>query len=260
MSGFAKFRHALVRPPGRTYALGLTTAAMGAPDLSLALEQHAAYCDALRRLGLEVESLPAADEFPDSTFVEDTAVLAPGCTVVTRPGAPSRAGETTATAAALRPRFPDLVHIVAPGTVDGGDICETECCVFIGISERTNQEGARQLEALLQAAGHATRRIEVRGSRLLHLKTGLSALGDGRLLVAPALAGHPELDDFERVEVDPAEEYAANAVRIHDAVLLPAGCPFATSRLQALGLEVIPLEMSEFQKMDGGLSCLSLRY
>lgn len=233
---------------------------MGAPDLSLALAQHAAYCEALRRLGLEVESLPDADEFPDATFVEDTAVLAPGCTVVTRPGAPSRAGEAAATAAALRPRFADLVHIAASGTVDGGDICETERCVLIGISERTNEEGARQLESYLQAAGHTTRRIDVRGSGLLHLKTGLSALGNGRVLVAPALAGHPELADFERVEVNPAEEYAANAVRIHDAVLLPAGYPFAASRLHALGLEVVPLEMSEFQKMDGGLSCLSLRY
>jgi dimethylargininase len=258
--GFAQFRHALVRPPGRRYAQGLTTAAMGAPDLSLAVAQHAAYCEAFRRLGLEVERLPAADEFPDATFVEDTAVLARGRAVVTRPGAPSRAGEAMATAAALRPRFPDLASIEAPGTVDGGDICETERCVFIGISERTNEAGARQLEALLQAAGHATRRIEVGGSGLLHLKTGLSALGNGRLLVAPALAGHPVLADFELLEVDTAEQYAANAVRIHDAVLLPAGYPAAASRLEALGLEVIALEMSEFQKMDGGLSCLSLRY
>ncbi len=260
MSGFADFRHALVRPPGRSFAQGLTTAGLGAPDLTLALAQHAAYCDALRSLRLEVEVLPADDEYPDSTFIEDTAVLARGCAVVTRPGAPSRAGEAIATAAALRPRFPDLAQIAAPGTVDGGDICETDRGILIGISERTNEEGARQLEVLLRAAGHATRRIDIRGTRLLHLKTGRSALGEGRLLIAPALARRTEIADFECIEVGGDEEYAANAVRIHDAILLPAGCPGTASRLQALGLRVIPLEMSEFQKMDGGLSCLSLRF
>lgn len=230
------------------------------PDLELALDQHLAYCAALARLGLQVEVLPADDDFPDSTFIEDTAVLADGCAVLTRPGAPSREGEVAATRAALAASFPRLAEIAAPGTVDGGDVCETESCVFIGVSARTNEEGARQLAALLEAAGHTTRAVDIRSSGLLHLKTALSPLGEGRLLAGPELDGWEALAGFEVVRAGVGESYAANAVRIRNAVLLPAGFPRTAARLRGLGLEVVELAMSEFQKMDGGLSCLSLRF
>ena len=260
MARVGDFRHAIVRPPARSLPLGITTAELGAPDWELATAQHGEYCAALRRLGLQVETLAIDEPHPDSTFIEDTAVIADGCAVVTRPGAASRAGEVDATRAALLRHFPRLAAIAPPGTVDGGDVCETERCVFIGVSARTSEAGASQLSAILEAAGQSARTIDIRDIALLHLKTGLSALGDGRLLVGPELAGCPELEDFETVRVGVGESYAANVVRIHGAVLTPAGFPRTAARLRGLGLEVVELGMSEFQKMDGGLSCLSLRF
>jgi dimethylargininase len=253
-------RHAIVRPPGASFAAGITTAGLGAPDLELALAQHRAYCAALVECGVEVESLPADDRFPDSTFIEDTAVLVPGCAVLTRPGAESRRGEVDGTSEALGRRFTRLEAIAPPGTVDGGDICETSACVLIGISERTNPEGAAALARLLAASGVESRRLDVRGSGLLHMKSGLTDLGDGRLLVSRQLSGREELAGFATVEVEPVEEYAANAVRVNGRVLIAAGFPRIAGTLRRLGYAPLPLEMSEFRKMDGGLSCLSLRF
>ena len=255
-----RFQRAIVRPPGASFAQGLTVAGLGAPDLARALDQHAAYVRALESCGLEVERLPPDDRFPDSTFVEDTAVLAERCPVLARPGAPSRRGEAEAIAPALARWFPLLESIPPPGTVDGGDICVTASCVFIKLSERTNATGADALARLLERAGHPTRKIDIHGDGLLHLKTGLTDLGEGRLLVAPQLAGRPELEGFEIVVVGEDELYCANAVRINDRVLFAAGFPRTEGELRRRGFSPLVLEMSEFQKMDGGLSCLSLRF
>ncbi len=255
-----RFHRAIVRPPGRSFANGLTTATLGEPLLEQALAQHRAYREALERCGLTVESLPADEDFPDSTFVEDTAVLARGCAVLTRPGAPSRRGEVASVGAALGAHFEVLHEIAAPGTVDGGDVCETGRRVFIGVSERTNEAGAAALAALLRGAGHDVRRVDIRGSGLLHLKSGLTDLGEGRLLLAPELAGRVEFEGFEEVVVEGSEPYAANGVRINEVLLVAAGFPRVEALLRRLDYRVIPLEMSEFRKMDGGLSCLSLRF
>jgi dimethylargininase len=210
--------------------------------------------------GVEVERLTADERFPDSTFVEDTAVLVPGCAVLTRPGAESRRGEVAGTAEALGRRFSRLEAIEAPGTVDGGDICETPAGVLIGISERTNPEGAAALARLLATIGIESRRLDVRGSGLLHLKSGLTDLGDGRLLVSRELSGREELAGFETIEVAAGEEYAANGVRVNERVLIAAGFPRLEATLRRKGYAPLALEMSEFRKMDGGLSCLSLRF
>jgi dimethylargininase len=210
--------------------------------------------------GVEVERLAADDRFPDSTFVEDTAVLVPGCAVLTRPGAQSRRGEVAGTADALGRRFSRLETIAPPGTLDGGDICETSACVLIGISDRTNPEGAAALARLLAAIGIESRRLDVRGSGLLHLKSGLTDLGDGRLLISRQLSGREELAGFETIEVEAGEEYAANGVRVNERVLIAAGFPRLAAMLRRKGYAPVALEMSEFRKMDGGLSCLSLRF
>lgn len=260
MAGPQVTRHAIVRPPGSSFAAGITTAGLGPPDLELALAQHLAYCAALVECGVQVERLPADDRFPDSTFIEDTAVLARGRAVLTRPGAESRRDEVAGAAEALGRRFSRLESIASPGTLDGGDICETSTCVLIGISERTNPHGAAALARLLAAIGIESRRLDVRGSGLLHLKSGLTDLGDGRLLVSRQLSGREELAGFETVEVDAGEEYAANGVRVNERVLIAAGFPRIAATLRRLGYAPLPLEMSEFRKMDGGLSCLSLRF
>jgi len=256
-----RFDRAVVRPPADTFAAGLTEAGLGVPDLALAHSQHEAYCQALVELRLELVPLPPDPAFPDSTFVEDTAILTAAGAVLTRPGAPSRRGETAAIAEILDRLAIETRTIVAPGTVDGGDVCEVDGHFLIGLSTRTNSEGARQLDAHLAELGFSAALLDVRGlgPQLLHLKSGLSDLGDGRLAVVPDLIGHPSLARFELVAVDDRELYAANCVRVNDHVLVAAGYPRFADRLDRLGYRVRTLEMSEFRTMDGGLSCLSLR-
>ena len=255
------FTRAIVRPPSATFADGLTTAALGAPDLGLALAQHAAYVAALEASGLAVTSLPPDEGFPDSTFVEDTAVIARGLAVLCRPGAPSRAGEVEAIRPALEPFFPSPAAIEAPGTLDGGDVCEAGDHVFIGVSERTNEEGARQLASHLATRGLGASLVDVRGiPGLLHLKRGIAWLGGRTLVLTAALASRPELAGWDPLPVPPGEDYAANAVLVNGRVLLAAGFPRFEAAVRALGLPVLPLDVSEYRKLDGGLSCLSLRF
>lgn len=256
-----RFDRAIVRPPGPSFTAGLSTAGLGAPDLELALAQHEAYCRTLAEVGLELVRLLPDPDFPDSTFVEDTAVVTAAGAVLTRPGAPTRAGETAAIAEALDRLAIEVRAILAPGTVDGGDVCEADGRFLIGLSSRTNLEGAYQLSRHLAELGFDATTFDIRSadSTLLHLKSGLSYLGDGRLAVVPELVGHPALASYELVAVDKVESYAANCVRVNDHVLVAAGYPSFAERLERLGYRIRPLEMSEFRKMDGGLSCLSLR-
>jgi dimethylargininase len=255
------FTRALVRPPGATFADGLTTSALGTPDLELVLLQHARYCEALMECGLRVQTLPAESRFPDGTFVEDTAVITPRGAILARPGAEGRREEVSDIAAALADDFPQLARIVPPGTLDGGDVCPVEDRYFIGLSRRTNADGARQLADWLAAGGYSSTLVEVTpGMGLLHLKTGLTWLGDGRLLVCEALAAVPEFRRYEQVRVPSGEEYAANCLPLGGRVLIPAGFPATERRLQVLGYATLSLDMSEFRKMDGGLTCLSLRF
>jgi len=254
------FDRALVRPPAANFAEGLTTAGLGAPDVARALEQHAEYCRALERCGLALTRLDPDPRHPDSTFVEDTAVVVGGRALLTRPGAPSRAGEVDAIAPELARELARVDRITAPGTLDGGDICETAGLVLAGRSARTNDEGIRQLAAWLEAAGLPVAVIDIREiANILHLKSGLSWLGEGRLAVIDALADHPALAGFQRVRVAPAEAYAANCVRVNQRLLVPAGHPRFQAELAALGYRVESLAMGEFRKMDGGLTCLSVR-
>ncbi len=256
-----EFSHAIVRPPGATFAQGLSTAGLGPPDLTLASAQHAAYCDALRACGLALTVLGADARFPDAPFVEDTAVLAERVTIVTRPGAASRLGEVDTIRDCLRGLRGGLAEIRAPGTVDGGDVCQAGAHFFIGLSARTNPDGAAQFGEIVRAAGYTASTIDVRGNaKLLHLKSGIAYLGDGRVLAVPDLPRTAELARFEIVAVDARESYAANCVRINDRVLVAAGYPRTTDTLVALGYSPLLLEVSEFRKLDGGLSCLSLRF
>lgn len=255
------FRHAITRLPGASFTAGLTRVDLGPPELALALEQHAAYCAALREAGLAVTTLPADEAFPDGTFVEDTAIVLPEGALLTRPGAPSREGEVAAVAAALGIHFDALAQIEAPGTVDGGDICVAGRRVFIGRSARTNAEGAAQLARWLAGLGYASVEVDITGiDSILHLKSGLAALAGGRLLLIEALASHPAFAGCEHLVLDADEAYAANAVQVNGMVFVAAGYPRLADRLTALGYALEVLDMSEYAKLDGGLSCLSLRF
>jgi len=255
------FRHAIVRPPAANFADGLTTANLGKPDLALATAQHEAYCAALAGCGLQIHSLPAEEQYPDSTFLEDTAVLTPNFTILARPGTQSRLGEVTAIAPVLR-RFYSTVYLIeSPGTLDGGDICEAGNHFFIGISQRTNQEGARQLAAIVEAHGYKTWVVDIRNiSSILHLKSGIAYLNNNHMLLMEELAGREEFSSYEVISIPASETYACNCLLVNDTVLVPFGFPHASTELARRSYKILELDMSEFRKMDGGVSCLSLRF
>src|SRR5579862_1665075 len=168
-----KFTRAIARRPAPTFADGLTSVSLGVPDYDKVLRQHEAYCDALLRTGVEVLLLDPDDRYPDSTFVEDTAIVARGCAIVTRPGAQSRLGEAAEIRAPLSQFFATLDEIVAPGTVDGGDVCEADDRAFIGLSHRTNREGAEQLAAWFGKRSIPATIVDIRDlDSILHFKSG----------------------------------------------------------------------------------------
>jgi len=257
----AQFTRAIVRPPAPNFAQGLTSVDLGVPDYRCALQQHQAYCDTLQSCGLSLVTLDPDVAYPDSTFVEDTAVITQRGVVLTRPGTTSRGGEVKVIGEVLGNTFGSLSRISAPGTLDGGDICEAGDHFFIGISKRTNESGAKQLASFLTDFGYTSSLIDIRDiDNILHLKSGVAFLGNRQLVLILALVAREEFRSYDIISVPVGEEYAANCVAVNGRVLIAAGFPMFEQRLRDLGFASTSLEMSEFQKMDGGLSCLSLRF
>ncbi|MTI89416.1 MAG: N(G),N(G)-dimethylarginine dimethylaminohydrolase [Balneolaceae bacterium] len=252
------FTKTLLRKPCPNLVNGITEAKLGTPDYHKALLQHNRYADTLRRLGLEVRILEADNRFPDSVFVEDVAVCTSKMAIITRPGAASRSGETAAIKNTLHSYFNQLESIAPGGTLDGGDVMMVGAHFYIGLSDRTNEEGANQFLNIL-------RKYDMDGTKvtmndMLHLKTGVSYLENNTLLVSGEFVGHPAFEPFDTITIPPEEAYAANALWINGTVLIAAGYPAAQEKIEAAGYNTIEVEMSEFQKLDGGLSCLSLRF
>jgi dimethylargininase len=237
---------------------GITSASLGNPDYDLALAQHVDYIKALEACSLDVTVLPADESFPDSTFVEDAALLTPHCAIITRPGAASRRGETGSIRQALSTFYSELETIAAPGTLDAGDVMMVGKHFHIGLSERTNTEGASQLIAILEKHGMSGSVIEL--EEVLHLKTGVNYLENNKMLACGEFLEKPEFSEFEVLQVSPDEAYAANSLWVNGAVLVPAGHPKTRSMISAAGYPTLEVNVSEFQKLDGGLSCLSLRF
>jgi dimethylargininase len=255
------FTRAIVKEPCASFASGLTTVDLGKPDLEVVLRQHRAYCEALESCGIELIRLESDDEYPDSTFVEDTALLTDRGAVLTRPGDASRLGEVESIAPVVRKNFRQVYSIEEPGTVDAGDVCEAGEHFFIGISRRTNEHGARQLAGLLNSFGYSSSLIDIRGlSNILHLKSGMAYLSGKRLVVIEALRNEPEFSGYDLICLNSNEEYAANCLSLNGRILIASGFRSVKRELELLGYPTICLDMSEFQKMDGGLSCLSLRF
>lgn len=252
------FTKAIVRTPCMAMIDGLSSANLGKPDYQNALVQHADYIEALKECDLQVTVLPADENFPDSTFVEDVALMTPRCAILTRPGAPSRTLETVSMLDTIREFYAEVEAIEAPGNVEAGDIMMVGDHYYIGLSERTNLAGAEQLIGILESHGMSGSVVEM--TEVLHLKTGLGYLENNHLLACGEFLSKPEFQRFNVLEVDPAEAYAANSVWINDTVLTPKGFPKTRSLIQATGYRVREVDVSEFQKLDGGLSCLSLRF
>ncbi|MFQ5420325.1 MAG: dimethylarginine dimethylaminohydrolase family protein, partial [Anaerolineae bacterium] len=220
-------------------------------------QQHQAYIAALQSLDVTVQALPELPDFPDAYFVEDVAVVTPEVAVLTRPGAAARAGEVAHIEAALAAHRP-LARIEAPGTLDGGDVMQVARDFFVGISERTNEAGAAQLGQILAKFGYTVTAVPLAAG--LHLKSSVNALGQNTLLLTPSFAEMAVWDKYDLIVVDEAEAYAANTLWVNGRLLTPAGFPQTKAKLLAAGFDVMELDVSEAQKMDGGLSCMSLRF
>jgi dimethylargininase len=253
------YTHAITRSPGRNFAEGITTSTLGAPDIELAARQHAAYCDVLRRLGVSVTTLPPDPRYPDGCFVEDTAIVTERGTIITNPGDRTRSGEVAALERALvdNGQTSIVARITAPGTVDGGDVLRIENAFYIGFSQRTNAAGAQELASALERLGFKAHPLGLpRG--LLHLKTGVTYIGDDTLILIPELAECDEFSVCHKIIPLEQERYAANTLTVNGTTIMPAGHPITHRAIEEHGVRVIETPMTEFQKMDGGLTCLSL--
>jgi dimethylargininase len=233
----------------------LTHLARAPIDVERAAAQHGAYEQALSRLGCTVTRLPDEPDYPDSVFVEDTAVVLDAIAVLARPGAESRRGETDSVAATLRSYRP-LACIRAPGTLDGGDVLRVARRVYVGLSGRTNADGVRQLADLLAPHGYRVDGIDVGGC--LHLKSAVTAVADDVLLVNPRWVDVSRFRDFRRIEVHPEEPAAANALRVGETVVCAAAAPRTRERLERAGFAVESVDVSELAKAEAGVTCCSL--
>ena len=252
------FKHAIVRTPCKSMTEGLTSANLGKPDYYTALKQHEKYIAALKECGVEVTILDSDDRFPDSTFVEDVALMTPHCAVITNPCAPSRRDETKEIIDTVKIFYDDVEFIESPGTLEAGDVMMVGSHYYIGLSERTNNKGADQLIAILEKYGMSG--SVVKFEKVLHLKTGLAYLENNNLLAAGEFIDQAEFQKYNIIKIDDEESYAANSIWVNGKVLVPKGFPKAKAAIESAGYNIIEVDVSEFRKLDGGLSCLSLRF
>lgn len=232
---------------------------MGNPDMELLFSHHDSYVRALQQAGCEVTVLEPLEEFPDSLFVEDTALCLREGAVVLRPGAPTRFGEAAAMAPHLRDVFTEVRQLAGPGSLEGGDILTTESEILIGSSERSTSEGITELRDMVADWGYTVREVST-PSGVLHFKSDCSLLDGSTILSTSRLSASGCFEGYTVIEVEPGEEPAANSIRVNDVVFMPQGFPMTAERVRQAGFVVIELENSECQKIDGGLSCLSLRF
>lgn len=248
---------ALVRPPPATYAQGLTRDADPRPvDLGLAQDQHAAYVAALRSAGVVVTELPPDERFPDSCFVQDPAFVLDGILVVGRAGTASRRHEEAAVVKALEPAELPVYRVTRPATLEGGDVLVTEDRLYLGQSGRTNHLACEALELVFSRPVIGVPVPE----RFLHLLSGCSYLGGGRLLATAECATLRVFHTFEKLVVPEAEWPASSVLALGDDVIMPAGYPATERMLAAAGFRPRPVPISEYEKRDGGVTCLSLIY
>lgn len=246
--------HALVRTPGESYAQALSST-QARIDVALARKQHAEYCEVLRATGLRVEMLPPAEEFPDSCFMQDPALIVNDVAVKCRMGAPTRAGEPRLIENWLTSHFV-VEEITAPGTLEGGDVLMTPEVIFVGESARTNAAGIARLKEIFE---RREIRIEpIRVEKYLHLLSAATYVGNNTLLALDDYAEHPAFKGFDILLVSKEDAYAADALGVGENVVLPAGFPRVEKELHARGFKVLATPMSEFEKADGGVTCLAL--
>jgi len=252
------FTDAIVRTPCKNIINGITTSNEGEPDYIKAINQHKLYINALKYCGLEVTILPEKENYPDSTFVEDVALLTPTCAIITHPGAPSRQKETKSMKSVIIDFYDTVKIINSPGTVDAGDILMVGDHYYIGLSKRTNSAGANQIIKILEKHNLTGSTVPVKD--MIHLKSGVAYLENNNLVATGEFKNKPEFKDFNLIKIDDDESYAANCVWVNNYVFVAKGYPKTKKAIEQAGYETIELDVSEFRKLDGGLSCLSLRF
>ena len=255
------FKNVIVKRPCKAMVEGITSAPeLGKPDYTLALKQHDAYVEALKKCGVKVTLLQADEAFPDSCFVEDTAVLTRKCAIITNPGAASRNEEIKAMIPVIRQFYPeDLIeYIKAPGTLEGGDVMMVGDHFYVGRSARTNEEGIRQFVEILNKYGLSGSEVPL--TEVLHLKTGVNYIENNTMLVSGEFLHKEDFKKYEKITVPAEEAYGANCIWVNDFVIVPEGYPTVLESVQKAGYQTIIVDTSEYRKLDGGLSCLSLRF
>ena len=255
----SQFSHCIVRRPAPSVTEGLRAVDVGAPDFTRLKAEHQAYIAAMAAAGVEVDVLPALPGFPDSIFVEDPALTFPNGAILLRPGAPTRRMETDHIASALHDQFDAVVELPQPGFVEGGDVLRTPAKIMIGLSQRTNRDGASALLHCLASLGLKGEIVQTPPD-VLHFKTDCSLLDDETVFTTRRLEASGIFEGFKTIFVPDGEEAAANALRVNDIVMI--GSEFARSHdlLDGLGYKLLPLATSEIGKIDAGLSCMSLRW
>jgi dimethylargininase len=260
MSFSTHFTHAITRRPAPSITAGLRAVDTGTPDLARMQTHHADYIATLRETGATVLDLPPLDAYPDSVFVEDTALCLPEGAVILRPGAPSRLGEAAEMAPHLRALYGQVVAIADPQSyIEGGDILVTEREILVGRSARTNAAGIAELTRLVTPWGHKVREVHTPPG-VLHFKTDCSLLDADTILSTPRLSASGCFQGYKVIDVAEGEEAAANTIRFNNLVLTPAGFPKTRDAIAAAGFTVREIGNSECAKLDGGMSCLSLRF
>lgn len=250
-------KNVIVRKPSKNFADGITTADLGKPDYEKALKQHEGYVEALKKCGCIVTVLEADDRYPDSTFVEDVAIVTEKCAIITKPGAASRKGEEKEIIDTLKKFYTNIEYLNGDAALDGGDILRVKNHFYIGQSKRTNEEGAKQLTEILNKYGYTASTIPV--TKILHLKTGVVYIGSETVVATGEFIDNSNFDYFDMIKVDDDEAYSANCILINGMIIIPKGFAKSKKALSDAGFKTLEVEMSEFEKMDGGLTCLSLR-
>ena len=256
-----KFNNVIVRKPCKAVCDGITSAPeLGQPIYEKALAQHEKYIEALKKCGVEVTVLEADERYPDSCFVEDPALITRKCAIITNPGAASRNGEKNDIIGAVRKFFPEdkIEYIKDPGTLEGGDVMMVGDTFYVGLSARTNAEGIRQLGEILNKYGLEC--VQVPLEKVLHLKTGVNYLENNNMLVSGEFIDKPEFAKYNKIVIPEEEAYAANCIWVNGTVIVPEGYPAVLKAVQDAGYETLVVDTSEYRKIDGGLSCLSLRF
>lgn len=253
------YTHMIVRTPSKSMIKGLRRDFAGEPDYEKALKQHQDYIDALESLGMVVDVLPPLEEYPDSCFVEDVAVVTEKMAIITSPATEARNGEKEYIVETLKKYYPeDRIHYITEGFIEGGDVVRAEDHFYLGDSDRSDEAGRKQFIGYLEQYGYTGSAVKTTNG--LHIGSDMMYIKNNNMVITGEFVDNPEFDEFTKIIVSEEEAHAANVAWINGSILMAKGYPQVTKNIKDLGYDVILLDNSEFKKIDGSITCLSLRF